>query len=335
MDKNKWNILLPQPIEEEAVKLLENAGMDITVSPECTPEAVKAMMKDANAIALRTGIKITRDLIEDCDELYTISRTGGGVDNVDLDACTEKGILVTSSLGVNMTSVAEQGLAFILALSKQFSLLDSEVRKNNFRIRYKNLPSDVRGKTLGVIGFGRIGAELARMCSCSFDMKIIAHDDYLPDNIKENYSQWVNFTSLENLLAESDYVSIHIPLTDSTRDLVNYGRLKLMKKSSFIINTSRGGTINEKDLIRALEEGIIRGAGLDVFENEPVEEGNRLLELDNVILTPHTAALTSECVIRMATSSAERIIDVFNHRMPASIANPEVLKTEKWENYFK
>ena len=166
-------------------------------------------------------------------------------------------------------------------------------------------------------------------------MKITAHDDYLPENIKEKYADWVTFTSIENLLAESDYVSIHIPLTDSTRDIVNYDKLKLMKNSSFIINTSRGGTINEKDLIRALEEGLIRGAGLDVFENEPIEEGNKLLELKNVILTPHTAALTSECVIRMATSSADRIIDVFNHKLPPSIANPEVLKTEKWEKYFK
>ena len=335
MDKNNWNILLPQPIEDDAVKLLENAGMNITVATECTPETVKALMKDANAVALRTGIKITEELLEGCDNLYTISRTGGGVDNVDLEACTEKGILVTSSLGVNMTSVAEQGLAFILALSKQFSTLDAEVRKNNFKIRYKNLPSDVREKTLGVIGFGRIGAELARMCRCSFDMKIIAHDDYLPDNVKEKYSDLAAFTSLDTLLAESDYISIHIPLTDSTRNLVDYEKLKLMKKTSFIINTSRGGTINEKDLIRALEEGLIRGAGLDVFENEPIEKGNKLLKLDNVILTPHTAALTSECVIRMATSSADRIIDLFNHRMPASIANPEVLKTEKWENYFK
>ena len=334
MDKNNWKILLPQPIEEDAVKLLEDAGMNIAVAAECTPEAVKPLMKEANAVALRTGIKITEDLLEGCDSLYTISRTGGGVDNVDLEACTEKGILVTSSLGVNMTSVAEQGLAFILALSKQFSVLDSELRKNNFKIRYKSLPSDVRGKTLGVIGFGRIGAELARMCSCSFDMKITAHDDYLPADVKEKYSEWVAFKSLDELLSESDFVSVHIPLTDSTRNLVYYDKLKLMKASSFIINTSRGGTINEKDLIRALEEGIIRGAGLDVFENEPIEEGNKLLELDNVILTPHTAALTSECVIRMATSSADRIIDVFNHRIPSSIANPEVLITERWKNYF-
>ena len=331
----KWNILLPQPVEEDAVNLLKDADFNITIAPECTVAAVKPLMKAANAVSLRTGIKITEELLEGCDDLYTISRTGGGVDNVDLKTCTEKGILVTSSLGVNMTSVAEQGLAFILALSKQFSTLDSEVRKNNFKIRYKNLPSDVRGKTLGVIGFGRIGAELARMCKSSFDMKITAHDDYLPENIKEKYADWVTFTSIENLLAESDYVSIHIPLTDSTRDIVNYDKLKLMKNSSFIINTSRGGTINEKDLIRALEEGLIRGAGLDVFENEPIEEGNKLLELKNVILTPHTAALTSECVIRMATSSADRIIDVFNHKLPPSIANPEVLKTEKWEKYFK
>ena len=333
--ENKWNILLPQMIEDEAVEILKENSFRITVSPECTFDAVKPLMKDANAISLRTGIKITRELLEDSENLYTISRTGGGVDNVDLSACTEKGILVTSSLGVNMTSVAEHGLAFILALSKQFTLLDSEVRKNNFKIRYKNLPSDLRGKTLGVVGFGRIGAELARMAKEAFGMKILAHDDYLPKSIKDKYSEWVDFNTLDTLLSESDFVSVHIPLTPETTSLIDYKKLELMKKSSFIINTSRGGTINEKDLIKALENGIIRGAGLDVFESEPPEKDNRLLSLDNVILTPHTAALTSECVIRMATSSADRIADVYNRKLPDNIANPEVLKNDRWKNYFK
>ncbi len=332
--ENKWNVLLPQMIEDEAVEVLKESNFKITVSPECTFDAVKPLMKNANAISLRTGIKITKELLEDCEELYTISRTGGGVDNVDLAACTEKGVLVTSSLGVNMTSVAEHGLAFILALSKQFSLLDSEVRKNNFKIRYKNLPSDIRGKTLGVVGFGRIGAELARMCKSAFDMRIVAHDDYLPRNIKEKYSEWVDFRTLDFILSESDFVSVHIPLTAETKNLIDYEKLKLMKKSSFIINTSRGGTINEKDLIKALENGIIRGAGLDVFESEPPEKDNRLLSLWNVILTPHTAALTSECVIRMATSSAERIKTVYSKKLPDNIANPEVLKSDRWLKYF-
>src|SRR5690606_38619440 len=150
MDRNKGYVLLPQPIEEEAHKMLEDAGLEVVVAPDPKPETVAPLMKGAKAVVLRTGIYMDPALIKAADDLWTISRTGGGVDNVDLKAATEHGVIVTSSLGVNASTVAEHTLSLILALFKQFFLLDREVRKHNFKIRYKNYPQDVKGKRLGI-----------------------------------------------------------------------------------------------------------------------------------------------------------------------------------------
>ena len=324
-------ILLPQPIEEEAVLLLKNAGIKVVIAPDPKPETVAPLMKKAKGIILRTGIKITNELISKAEDLWTISRTGAGVDNVDVAACSKEGIIVTSSIGANSTSVAEHTISLILALFKQLFLMDKEVRRGNFGIRYKNLPKDLRGKILGVVGFGKIGSLVAKSCYDIFDMKIIAFDPILPEEIKKRYIEWVKFLSLEELLKEADVVSIHIPLNKDTKGFIDLEKISLMKPDAFIVNTSRGGVIKEKDLIKALQDRIIAGAGLDVFEKEPIDKNNPLLSMDNVILTPHSAALTKECVVRMATEAAKRVIDLFNGYIPEHIVNPEVLSMEKWK----
>ncbi|RKX98695.1 MAG: hydroxyacid dehydrogenase [Spirochaetes bacterium] len=324
-------ILLPQPIEEEAVLLLKKAGIKVVIAPDPKPETVAPLMKKAKGIILRTGIKITSELISKAEDLWTISRTGAGVDNVDVTACSKEGIIVTSSIGANSTSVAEHTISLILALFKQLFLMDKEVRRGNFGIRYKNLPKDLRGKILGVVGFGKIGSLVAKSCYDIFDMKIIAFDPILPEEIKKRYIEWVKFLSLEELLKEADVVSIHIPLNKDTKGFIDLEKISLMKPDAFIVNTSRGGVIKEKDLIKALQDRIIAGAGLDVFEKEPIDKNNPLLAMDNVILTPHSAALTKECVVRMATEAAKRVIDLFNGYIPEHIVNPEVLSMEKWK----
>ena len=325
-------VLLPQPVEEEAVTVLRAAGLKTVTAPAPKPEAVAPLLKGAKAIVLRTGIKITRDLLEKADDLLTISRTGAGVDNVDLEAATEKGVLVTSSLGVNTSSVMEHTLALMMALFKQLPLLDREMRGNNFDIRYKNLPADLREKTLGLVGFGRIGSSLAKVCHDGFNMRIIAFDEYLPEDVKASYNGWVEFASAGEVARQADVVSIHIPLTDETTRFFNAAFFKNMKKSAFLLNTSRGGVVHEADLIQALKDGVIAGAGLDVFENEPLRPDNGLLTLPNVILTPHTAALTAECVVRMAVSGAQRVVEVFEGKIPGNIANPEALEHPRWKS---
>ena len=325
-------ILLPQPIESEAVEILERAGCEIETAPDPSPETVKPLLSRVHGIVLRTGIKITPELLSHAHALEIVARTGGGLDNVDVPAATEKGVLVTSNLGVNTSSVVEHVLAFMLALSKQLPLMNREVRKGNFAIRYGNLPSDVRGKTLGVIGFGRIGSELGRCCRQLFGMNILAYDPFLPLEIKKTYEEWVQFPELEALCAGSDVISIHVPLTHETRNMIGERELSWMKPETVLINTSRGSLIDEKALYRVLKDKGILGAGLDVFSAEPPSVDDPLLGLDNILVTPHSAALTRECVIRMATEAARCVIDLFEGRRPKNIANPQVLDLARWKH---
>ena len=329
------NVLLPQPIEAEAMALLEQGQCTVIVAADPKPETVLPLIKDAHGLILRTGITITRDLLAAADTLLVIARTGGGLDNVDVAAASEKGIIVTSNLGVNTISVAEHVLSMMLALSKKLYLLDSAVRKGNFGIRYRNLPRDLHGKTIGLLGFGRIGSEIGRICRQIFAMQVLAYDPYLAAEKKNELSPGVTFVELAELLSNSDVVSIHVPLTDQTRDLVDAPEIALMKPDAVLINASRGGVVNEAALCEALQNNRIAGVGLDVFSREPVPVDHPLLKLDNVILTPHSAALTSECVTRMATEAAQCVLDVFAGREPPNVANRKILESGRWKHLEK
>ena len=325
------NVLLPQPIESEAIALLERQNCTITTAPDPKPETVLPLIRDTQGLILRTGITLTRDLIEAADQLMVISRTGGGLDNVDVTAASEKGIIVTSNPGVNTISVVEHVLSMMLALSKKLATLDHAVHNRNFGIRYQNLPRDINGKTIGLMGFGRIGCELGKICRQAFGMQVIAYDPYLSEAKKIECHGWVRMVELKELLSKSDFISIHVPLTDQTRDLVDEAELSLMKSEAILINASRGGVVNETALIKALENNRIAGAGLDVFSQEPVPGDNPLLKLENVILTPHAAALTRECVTRMAIEAALCVLDVLAGREPQNVANREVLESGRWK----
>jgi D-3-phosphoglycerate dehydrogenase len=325
-------VLLPEPIESQAIELLERAGLEPVVSPDRRPETVRPLMAGAHGLILRTGIEITRKLLSEAGELCIISRTGAGLDNVDMAAATEKQIIVTSNLGVNTISVVEHVLAFMLALSKRFFLMDRAVREGNFAIRYKNLPGDLRGKTLGLLGFGRIGSEVGRVCHHMLGMEVIAVDPFLPEHIKETRGDRVTFVDMKELFSRSDVVSIHVPLTADTHHLVGEREISWMKPEAFLINTSRGLIVNEAALIEALKNEKVAGAGLDVFNKEPIPEDSPLLGLKNVILTPHSAALTRECVSRMATEAARCIMDLFKGLEPPNVANREVLDSERWRH---
>ncbi len=325
-------VLLPQPIETEGVDLLRQAGLEVLLSPDPNPDVVRPLMAGAHGIILRTGIKITEQLLSSADELCIISRTGAGLDNVDVEAATKKGVIITSNVGVNTSSVVEHVLSFMLALSKQLFVMDRAVRDDNFAIRFNNLPRDLRGKTLGLVGFGRIGSEVGRVCHQMLKMKVLAFDPFLPDPAKEDYKDWVSFVDIKALFSESDVISVHVPLTADTHHLVGEREFSWIKPGAFLINTSRGGVIDEPAMIEALKEKKIAGAGLDVFSNEPIPMDNPLLKLENVILTPHAAALTRECVIRMATEAAQCVVDLFNGLEPPNVANREVLGSKRWKH---
>lgn len=326
------NILLPQPIEAQAVQRLEEAGHRVVTAPDPSPETVLPLMKDAQAVILRTGITMTRELIEAADDLMVISRTGGGFDNVDLEAASDNGVIVTSNLGVNSISVCEHVLAMMLSLVKQLPRLDHAVRNDNYSIRYQNLSRDLNGKTMGLLGFGRIGFEVATACKTVFKMTVLACDPHLPDEVKAGYEELVTFVDKERLCRDSDLISVHVPLTEQTHHALSTAEFEQMKSEAIVINTSRGPVIDEEALVYALQHNIIGGAGLDVQTREPPDSESLLLKLDNVLLTPHSAALTNECVIRMATDAADRTIEVLSGKKPLNVANPEVLAGSRWQH---
>jgi len=327
-------VLLPEPIEEEALRLLEERGTVLLKAPSAEREDVQLLIAQANAVVLRTGIKLDAALLACATRLLTVSRTGAGYDNVDVAAATRDGIIVTSSVGANTVTVAEHAVALVLSLEKHLFELDRGVRRNDFRIRYAYLPRDLRGQVLGVVGFGHIGAQVAEMCHRAFGMRIVAHDAYLPEEIRAKYASWVTFVELEELCRCADVITLHLPLTSSTRHLIGRRLLSVMKSDAILLNTSRGGIIEEAALVDALRARAIRGAAVDVFEHEP-PSGSPLLELDNVVLTPHAAALTKACVVRMAVLAAQRVVDVFDGYVPDNVANPEVLRMERWKHLVK
>ena len=301
-------------------------------APDPQPQTVLPLIKDAHAVILRTGISMTRELIEAGDDLMVISRTGGGFDNVDVEAATDNEVIVTSNLGVNTISVCEHVLALMLSLAKQLPRLDQAVRANNYSIRYQNLSRDLNGKTMGLLGFGRIGSQVAKTCRAVFNMKVLVCDPYLSDEVKALNSELVTFVDKEQLCRLADVISVHVPLTEETRHALSAEQFKLMKSGTIIINTSRGAVIDEQALVDALRHKSIGGAGLDVQTEEPPDPGDPLLMLDNVILTPHSAALTNECVIRMATDAADRTLEVLAGVKPLNVANPEVLACPRWRH---
>jgi D-3-phosphoglycerate dehydrogenase len=327
-------ILLPQPIESQAMELIQKSGYEIVLSADPKPETVKPLMKGVKGIILRTGIRITRELMSQADDLWVISRTGAGVDNVDVQAATEMGILVTCVPGANTKTVVEHTLALILTLIKQIPLMDREVRRDHFNIRFKNIPRDLDGKTLGVVGLGKIGSELARICHQALGMRVLAYDPYLTREAQASFKSWVEFCGMERLFRESDVISLHLPFSPETRKLIGFEHFSWMKPDAFLVNTSRGGVVDEEALIQFLREKRIAGAGLDVFAQEPLEKNNPLKELDNVILTPHTAALTKECVIRLAVEATQAAIDVLNGKRPSEgLVNPKVLTQPRWKGF--
>ncbi len=328
-------VLLPEPVEEEAVRLLEQGGVELLRAPDPRPATVAPLLARADAVVLRTGLALDAGLLAAAERLATVSRTGAGVDNVDVAAATRRGVIVTSSIGANTSTVVEHTLALLLALAKRIPDLDRAVRRGDFKLRHAHLPRDLRGLALGVVGFGRIGAGVARACHRIFGMSVLAHDALLPEAIRKDFQGWVEFTALDELFRRADVVTLHLPLSPATRGLVGRSLLASMKPGALIVNTARGGVVDEAALAEALRAGPVGGAALDVFAREPPPADSPLLRLENVVLTPHAAALTRGCVTRMATLAARRVLDVLEGFAPDNVANPEVLATDRWRHLVK
>ncbi len=309
-------VVIAQKTNPHVVAMLAEKA-EIAQVDEGSVEDLKEKLKGAYAVFLGTWVKFTAELMDISPDLKVISRTGVGVDNVDIAAATNRGIMVLNTPHANAVSVAEHAVTLMLALAKQLFFLDSSIRADNFKARRLNLPIDVDGKTLGLIGCGGIGRMVAQKCRNGFNMNVMGYDPYLkaaPEGIEL-------VTQLEEIYRRSDFVSIHLPLTAETRNLINADSLAHFKSSAILINTSRGGIVEEAALAQALNAGQIAGAGLDVFTQEPVPLNSPLMQARNLIMTPHSAALTQECVVRVATAAAEGIIQAIEGREPEFVFN--------------
>ncbi len=314
-------VILTKKVSENLVKRLSELA-EVVVVPEGNKGMFESELATADAVLLSTSFKINAELLKKCTKLKVISRTGVGYDNVDVEEATNLNILVLNTPNANSISVAEHTLTFILALAKQIVFYDNQTRTGNFAVRRTNKAVDIDGKVLGLLGCGKIGLMVAQKCRSALNMQIIGFDPYLttaPEGI-------VLVPTIEELFEKADFLSIHIPKNEKTSNLINKRLLEIMKPTSFIINTSRGGLIVENDLIDVLNQGKIAGAALDVFEVEPMLEGNPLAQKDNVILTPHSAALTNECNQRVAIEAIEGIIHVLNGHQPENSVNKVKLK---------
>ena len=264
-----------------------------------------------------------RPLIERCPNLLAFSVTGAGYDMVDVDTCTEAGILVVNQAGANSESVAQHVLGMMLALSKQIVQSDRRMRLDRDdwdRWTYKG--KELTGRTLGIIGLGNVGRRVSALAGQMFAMRVIAYDPYItPEDFSEQGAQQVSF---DDVFTEADFVSLNCPLTEETKSMVGRREFELMKPTAYFITTARGGIHDEGALAAVMSEGGIAGAGLDVFAEEPPPLDHPLLEFDNVIVNPHIAGVTDDCTYKMASWAAEQWLTIFRGARPPRLVNPDV-----------
>ena len=312
-------VLVNEKVSPDALNILRKAA-EVVYIPSGDHAEIIRMLKDITGIMLDTTIKFTGELMDSAPDLKVIIRTGTGVDNVDVEAATQRGIMVLHTPDANTVTVAEHTVSMIGALTKHLLLLDKETREGKFKIaRRYYLPVDLDGKTLGIIGYGRIGKQVAKKCLAAFNMKVIIYDPYISDDVVAPGVE--RYDSEEDVYRQADVLTIHVPLTDETKKHVGEKLLSLMKPSAYLINTARGNIIDEAYVIKMLDEERLKGAAFDVLTNEPPMDNEAFLANPKTIISPHTAALTHECTIRVACEAASGIVDYLEGRMPRSIFN--------------
>ncbi|HSB69554.1 MAG TPA: hydroxyacid dehydrogenase [Candidatus Methylomirabilis sp.] len=318
----KAKILMSQPIHEQGMHFITSRGFEARVAPDFTEATLKQEVQDATGFLVRTA-EIPASVIKAGSVLKVIARHGVGYDNIDVAAATRRKIPVCITPRANALSVAEHVLALMLALAKRLVEYDGATRQHEWEVRNSYGAVDLDGKVLGIIGMGRIGTLVCQKAIGAFNMQVQAYDPLVPAAVMEQAGATV-VPDIASLLRAADVVTVHVPSTPQTKGLIGEKQLALMKPTAFLINTARGPLVDEAALARALRAKQIAGAGVDVFDPEPPRADNPLFALPNVVLTPHSAGLTVECVIRMATHAAQAIMDVLEGRRPEGVINPEV-----------
>ena len=316
-------VIVADKISERGVALLkEQAGWNVVLT---TKETLNAEIADAEALIVRSATKVTPELMEKAPRLRVVGRAGVGVDNIDLDEATRRGVLVMSTPGGNAVSVAEHTFALMLALARQVSRLDKTMHEGKWE-KSSAAGTEVRGKTLGLIGLGRIGSEVAVRAE-AFDMRVLGYDPYISESAARELQ--VELVPLEKLLAESDFVSLHTAVSPATQNLINATTLAQMKKGARLINAARGELIDEGALAEALKSGKLAGAALDVFVEEP-PKSSALTGLPNVIATPHVAGSTAEAQEEVGTQVAVQVRDYLADGVIRNAVNLPALSPDQY-----
>jgi D-3-phosphoglycerate dehydrogenase len=321
MSQARWKVVITDcdhgSIEEEKEEY-SRLGAELVFVQVRSEEDLIRVCRDADG-ALNQYTLMTRRVLENCPKLKVIVRYGIGVDSIDLQAATDLGIIVGNVPDYCLDEVADHAMALLLTLARKTAFLNAEVKSGRWDFRLGPANRRIRGKTLGLVGCGKIGLGMAHR-GASFGMKVISYDPYI-----QKAGEGIELVDFDTLLKTSDYISVHCPLTESTRHLLGVEAFSKMERKPIFVNTSRGPVVDEKALIDALQQGRVAAAGLDVLDREPVEPGNPLIGMENVILTPHMAWFSTESISVLKRSSAEAVSAVLTGTKPRSVVNRNVL----------
>jgi D-3-phosphoglycerate dehydrogenase len=315
-------ILIADPVAPEGIELLRSAG-DVDVNTGLAPDALIDIIGNYDALVVRSETKVTRPVLEAATRMQVVGRAGVGVDNIDLDAATERGVIVVNAPQGNTVAAAEHTVALLMALARHVAQADASMRAGKWD-RKTYIGTEIRGKTLGIIGLGKIGSEVARR-AVAMEMRVLAHDPFVP--VERVRALGVESVDFEQLIMLSDFISVHPPLTAATQGIIGEAEMARMKDGVRLINVARGGIIDEAALAAAVASGKVGGAAIDVFTAEPPVD-NPLLGDPRIIVTPHLGASTAEAQERVAVDVAEQIVEVFGGKPARYAVNAPMLAPE-------
>ncbi len=301
-------VLVTDPLEEKGVEVLRKAGFDVVVKTEWSPENLLSLVSDVEGLLVRSRTKVTSEVIDAASQLRVIGRAGVGVDNIDVSYAREKGVEVVTAGDAPADSVAELTFGLLISVARSLSEADSSMKEKKWE-KKRFMGVQFAGKVLGVVGVGNIGRRVVRIAH-AMGMRILAYDVVVYEDLKEIYG--VEYVSLEELLKEADFVTIHVPLLPQTRNMISKKEIGLMKNEAIIVNTARGGILDEEAVYEAIVEGRLKGAGFDVYSEEPPKSEVlwKLISLPNVVCTPHIASQTNESQEAVAVKTAESVVKI-------------------------
>ncbi len=318
-------ILVADPIAPDGVERLRAAG-EVDVATGLDPADLIARIAGYDALVVRSETKVTADVFAAATRLRVVGRAGVGVDNIDIEAATRHGVLVLNAPTGNTIAAAEHAVAMMLALARNIPAADASLRAGRWE-RSKLMGVELRDRTLGVLGLGKIGFEVARIAGEGLRMRVLAHDPLVTHERAEQSG--AELVDMDTLLAESDVLTVHVPLTDRTRGVIGAAELRRMRPGARVINVARGGIIDEAALAQAVRDGVIAGAAIDVFTKEPVPEGHPLIGVDGIVVTPHLGASTAEAQVNVAADVADQIVEYLHGGSPRYAVNAPAVNPEE------